>query len=836
VKIGLIAPSPVPFQTGGAEKLFWGLQRHINRETGHSCELIKLPSREQDFWSLVDTYEAFATLDVRHFDVLISGKYPAWMTGHPNHVVYMLHRLRGLYDAYHLFRLPLEPAIKDGPAAEFLRWLDRVVQAHRHDPGVLPECFERLRKVRVAHPDDEVSRFPGPFARRVVHVLDDFALSSDRVHRFAAISKTVTERAGYFPSQVDVHVLHPPSDLEGLGGGADDYFFTVSRLDSAKRVALIIEAMRHVDADVPLLIAGDGPEEPYLRQLAADDSRVRFLGFVSDSEIARYYRDALAVPYVPYDEDYGLVTVEAMMCAKPVVTVKDAGGPNELVRDGATGSVVAPEPRAIGLALNALCKDRDRARSMGREGRRIAGAIDWDSVAIGLIPDLLPVASRGRRTRTLTVVTTFPIYPPLGGGQSRVYHLYRHLAPTWRTDIVCFTNAGDAAMDREIAPGVREIRVPKSEQHERAEQRLSAQCSWLPVTDVAMSRLHALTPAFADALRASIATADAVVVCHPYLIDPVRSLSGDLPVWYEAQDVEVDLKKETFPATPIAADLLADVARVEARSWEEASVVFACSDSDLGRLRALYGASRAALHVVPNGVVAADVEFVAPARRAALKHRLGLAGCPIALFMGSWHPPNLRAIERVIQLARACGEVFFLVLGSAGSAFANMELPSNVAMLGAVDEATKEVVLSVADVALNTVETGSGTNLKMLDYFAAGIPVLSTPFGIRGLVCRDGEHLLVSGIDAFPTALRRLLASDAAVIQAMVERARALTETDYDWSAIARRFLSEVDDETAFRRSQIERAPGAARAIDRSLPFDNCRTSGSMTIPTGPGA
>jgi len=800
VKIGLLAPSPVPFQTGGAEKLFWGLQRHINGETRHSCELIKLPSREHDFWSLIETYEAFSRLDASHFDLVISGKYPAWMTRHVDHGVYMLHRLRGLYDAYHTFSLPTEPAPGSGPAGEFLLWLNRVEQGHCRDGGLLEECFERLCRVRVAERAGDVSSFPGPFARRVIRFLDDLALSPERIRRFAAISRTVSARDHYFPPRVDVRVLHPPTHLEGLGCGSDDYLFTVSRLDAVKRVALIIEAMRHVDADVPLLIAGEGPEEPYLRQLAGDDPRVRFLGFMSDKEIAGFYRDALAVPYVPYDEDYGLITVEAMMCGKPVVTTQDAGGPNELVRDGETGFSVPPDPRAIGRALNALCNDRTRARSMGHAGLGVASDITWHSTVAGLLPDTPSLETRARRARKLTVVTTFPIYPPSGGGQSRVYHLYRHLAPTWSTEIISLTNAGDAAVDREIAPGVREVRVPKSREHERAEQALSADCGWIPITDVAMPRLHSLTPAFEQALRDSMASSDAIVACHPYLVDLIAPLARGLPMWYEAQDVEIDLKEQVLPATGVAAELLADVARTEARCWREATVVFACSDNDLVRLRARYGESAAELLVVPNGVATRDVEYVSPARRAASKRRLGLEGRAIALFMGSWHPPNLRAIEHVMRFARSCGEVAFLVLGSAGAAFAGRELAPNIAMLGAVDEATKNVVMSVADIALNPVETGSGTNLKMLDYFAAGIPVISTPFGARGIACRDGEHVVLTDVDGFPHAIGTLLQQPDARVFAIPEPARRLVESDYDWSAIARRFQFELDERTAFRK------------------------------------
>ena len=100
MKVAVIAPSPVPFVLGGAERLVNGLVRAINELTPHDAELLKLPSREHNLPDLMATYRAFRALDVSHFDLVISTKYPSWMIDHPHHVVYMLHPLRGLYETY----------------------------------------------------------------------------------------------------------------------------------------------------------------------------------------------------------------------------------------------------------------------------------------------------------------------------------------------------------------------------------------------------------------------------------------------------------------------------------------------------------------------------------------------------------------------------------------------------------------------------------------------------------------------------------------------------------------------------------------------------------------
>ena len=67
----------------------------IRAHTDHEVELLKLPSPERNLRELISSYRRFADLDLNHFDMVISTKYPAWMVQHWNHVVYLQHRLRG---------------------------------------------------------------------------------------------------------------------------------------------------------------------------------------------------------------------------------------------------------------------------------------------------------------------------------------------------------------------------------------------------------------------------------------------------------------------------------------------------------------------------------------------------------------------------------------------------------------------------------------------------------------------------------------------------------------------------------------------------------------------
>jgi glycosyltransferase involved in cell wall biosynthesis len=97
--------------------------------------------------------------------------------------------------------------------------------------------------------------------------------------------------------------------------------------------------------------------------------RVTIRGFVSDQEMVELYANALAVCYLPFDEDYGYVTLEGMLSAKPLVIARDSGGPTEFVEHEGTGLIVEPDPKAPATALDQLYSDRTRARRLGASGQ-----------------------------------------------------------------------------------------------------------------------------------------------------------------------------------------------------------------------------------------------------------------------------------------------------------------------------------------------------------------------------------------------------------------------------------------------------------------------------------
>jgi glycosyltransferase involved in cell wall biosynthesis len=211
-------------------------------------------------------------------------------------------------------------------------------------------------------------------------------------------------------------------------------------------------------------------------------------------------------------------------------------------------------------------------------------------------------------------------------------------------------------------------------------------------------------------------------------------------------------------------------------------------------LKHTYGVELEKTVVVPNGVDLESVSF----RPWEMRRKLRTENCAYdsftVLFMASWHGPNIEASLCVTEIARLLPNVNFLLVGSVGNYldWFDFALPSNVKSLGVVDDQTKDQTLGWVDMAINPIQSGSGTNLKMLDYMAAGVPVLSTLFGARGLGIEDGTHARLASLIEFPRVIEEMRTQPQEATASMVKRARTYIEKQFSWQVIGHDLLERL--------------------------------------------
>lgn len=177
--------------------------------------------------------------------------------------------------------------------------------------------------------------FMSGLRRRVAYKMRMWdVVAADRVDHFIANSNYVAKRIKKYYRRDSV-VVYPPVDIDRFKVAEPkkikDYFLFVSRLISYKKCDLIVEAFN--DLKLPLKIIGQGPELKRLKRMAGPN--IEFLGFLSDEELNNYYSEALAFVFAA-EEDFGIVSVEAMASGRPVIAFRK-GGATESVIEGETG-------------------------------------------------------------------------------------------------------------------------------------------------------------------------------------------------------------------------------------------------------------------------------------------------------------------------------------------------------------------------------------------------------------------------------------------------------------------------------------------------------------------
>lgn len=172
-------------------------------------------------------------------------------------------------------------------------------------------------------------RFLGPMLRRWDLV------ASGRPDYYVAISNRVKKRIQTYYKRDVIDVIYPPVDTKKFhmaSAVSKDYFLTVSRLVSYKRLDIMIRAFNTLK--LPLIIIGDGRQKTELMRMAHPN--IRFISaHLTDSELIRYYQECRAFVFAA-DEDFGLAAAEAQACGKAVIAYSQSGV-SEIVRNGVTG-------------------------------------------------------------------------------------------------------------------------------------------------------------------------------------------------------------------------------------------------------------------------------------------------------------------------------------------------------------------------------------------------------------------------------------------------------------------------------------------------------------------
>jgi D-inositol-3-phosphate glycosyltransferase len=204
------------------------------------------------------------------------------------------------------------------------------------------------------------------------------------------------QRIAVVPCGVDTELFRPGSQVEAraaLGLPPGPLVLYAGRIAPVKGLDTLLDAMARLreggrapqllivggDADDPL----DGHEAELRRraeQLGLGD-RVRFIGARPQPALRTYYVAADVTVLPSYYESFGMVALEAMACASPVIASR-VGGLATTVREGVTGYLVADgDADALAARIDTVLGDADLGWRLGHEGVRWAARHRWPCIA-----------------------------------------------------------------------------------------------------------------------------------------------------------------------------------------------------------------------------------------------------------------------------------------------------------------------------------------------------------------------------------------------------------------------------------------------------------------------
>lgn len=276
---------------------------------------------------------------------------------------------------------------------------------------------------------------------------------------------------------------------------------------------------------------------------------------------------------------------------------------------------------------------------------------------------------------------------------------------------------------------------------------------------------------------------DLVQIEQPWaagLFIPFLSKISAKPLIVDSHDVFQSLRTKRTIARRVLETFLERV------TYQWANVILTVSEEERMFLTQ-FSIPKDKILVIANGV---DTEIFAPSVNRSLFDEERSKGNLKVIFMGNMeYWPNTEALtiiesKIVPNVLEQVSEVEFLIVGRGVS----KSRRSSLIFTGTVEDVRD--YLNVSHVAIAPLRHGSGTRLKILEYFSCALPVVSTPIGVEGLDVEDGVNVLIEDdIEEFAKRLVELL-MNRELREQLGSAARNLVVSKYDWKEMGKQLDS----------------------------------------------
>lgn len=385
-------------------------------------------------------------------------------------------------------------------------------------------------------------------------------------------------------------------------------------------------------------------------------------------------------------------------------------------------------------------------------------------------------------------ISHYPILPPTYGGPIRIYNLYVNLLKQYKFQNFSLSLKNPFLKSREL-------------------NKFRVNFFFLPIYSLIalpfwilrfpygfIFYFDYLLGSIPKDLQRGIVSSDLIIIEEPHLFKWIYKKFPNKIYLLNEQNVEYDLEKQNYKHVNFLLKkiVLTSMKKMEKFALQHSNKITSVSENNKKRLVNLYKINSKKIDVIPNGFInnkKLSIKILSDFRNK-LKQVSGINFKYLIIFVGSEHKPNREALKIIKNLAKLSysKQVLFIIVGSVGNIKDNVK-GQNIYYTGVVKDI--HPYLQNAEIAINPIISGSGTNIKIFEYLSAGIPIITTKKGARGI--RDDEGSFIqSPINNFHLHINNLL-TDETLRMSLSKKAISLADKLDDWIMLSKKMKYVVE-------------------------------------------
>lgn len=551
------------------------------------------------------------------------------------------------------------------------------------------------------------------------------------------------------------------------------FFIGSAHPPNLEAVSFIINNISEVCKNIEFIIAGSCCDA--FKNIKKEN--VKFLGKIDDQTKHNLFSKVdLAINPMFSGAGTNLKTLEYLSAGIPLIST-EFGVRGLSLKDGE--HYIRAEKADFAQVLLENTKAKNLASLSNKAKEYINKTYSWEGIVNPLISSFnkLMDKSKKEKRKSIFLLNDFEVSSPSSGGEIRINKLYSNLSRNFNIIMLCLSNNDHIKLIK-ITDSFVQISIPKTNEHFSENERVSG-AFWISTVDIISSYMIEKNFLLKRISQQLYKISDVVVLSHPYMVSLLDNLEGK-KVIYESHNAEQSMKTKLLEGHPYYEELMKQVYNIEKKACDSSQFIISVSNEDHNNLLAITNDKSKKIFTIENGVEIKKSPVLHAVKRM-------FSNYPVIVFLGSAHQPNIEALNFIINNLAPNINAYFLIVGSVCDAIMNVDIPSNVLLFGKVDEDIKQVALNLADIAINPMLGGSGSNLKLADYFSHSLPTITTYFGARGYNIENEKHSLICEITSFKQQLE-LLIEDKKLQNEMGRNAYEFVVKHLDWNSLARKY------------------------------------------------